>query len=441
MSQFRAKCLPVLLFILLSNALYAQTSTISNPNSERENNPYSKYGIGELWNGNSTALKGMGNITSAYADPYQVNNDNPASYATLALTTFDVGLTGTSRRIVAGNGDAYNTGTASIGYLSMGIPLNKHGGLSFGFKPVSRAYYALVDTINTAMGQTMRSYAGDGGLTYAYLGGAYKYKGFSIGVNVGYMFGTFNNLTTVTSIDTAAIYVAYEAEFPRTTRVGGIYWKAGLMYEHPLADSDYMFRIGGTFALSQNLNEKMNYYQVSTYNFGDTIVNDTTYRADALKGKLKMPTTFSIGALLSRTDKWNVGVDYSMTSWSTYNSSPNTDMNIGIASSAYKLSAGGEYTPNINELNNYFSRVTYRLGAYYGTDYIKLAGTTLPVYGVTFGGSFPFKRTARTHSHVNASFDIGRLGTTSNNQLKETYVRFGIGINFNDKWFIPRKYD
>jgi hypothetical protein len=185
----------------------------------------------------------------------------------------------------------------------------------------------------------------------------------------------------------------------------------------------------------------MNYDQVSIYNFGDTLVSDTSYRADAQKGKLHLPTSFSIGAMLTRTEKWSVGVDYSMTNWSGYHSDPDTSMNFGIASSSYKISAGGEYTPNANELNNYFSRVTYRFGMYYGTDYLKLQNTTLPCYGVTFGGSLPFKRSTRSHSHVNASFDIGRLGTTANNQLKQTYVRFGLGITFNEKWFIPRKYD
>ena len=29
----------------------------------------------------------------------------------------------------------------------------------------------------------------------------------------------------------------------------------------------------------------------------------------------------------------------------------------------------------------------------------------------------------------------------ANNQLSQTYVRFGLGFKFNDTWFIKRKYD
>jgi hypothetical protein len=72
---------------------------------------------------------------------------------------------------------------------------------------------------------------------------------------------------------------------------------------------------------------------------------------------------------------------------------------------------------------------------------VRLQNIAMPVYGLTFGGSFPYKRNTRAASRLHASFDIGRLGTTSNNLLKQTYVRFGLGLSFNEKWFIPRKYE
>jgi len=52
--------------------------------------------------------------------------------------------------------------------------------------------------------------------------------------------------------------------------------------------------------------------------------------------------------------------------------------------------------------------------------------------------SLPFKRAL---SRLNAAIDLGRLGTMDNNLIQQTYVRFTVGMTFNDKWFIPRKYD
>ncbi len=441
MYKFSAKCFVAFLFAVLSNASFAQTSTYSNPNSQRENNPYSKYGIGELWNGNPDVLKGMGNITSSYQDAYVVNPDNPASYSCLALTTFQGGGLASIRTITNAAGASYTTGTASLGYLNLGIPINQRGGFSLGLRPFSRTYYALLDTSKTAMGTSIRSYAGDGGLSYAYLGGSYRIKGLSVGFNLGYLFGNYRNFTSVSS-DSPSVSHAYEAQFARYTRLGGLYWKGGFIYEHMVGhDTDLHFRIGGTLSLGQNLNERVSNYQVSIYNFGDTLVNDTSKSVVEQKGKLKLPVSYSIGVTLARFEKWSVGVDYSMSDWSKYSSTPDSAFNLGVGKSAYKLSVGGEYTPNMNDMRNYFSRVTYRAGFYYGQDYINLSNTALPVYGFTLGGSFPYKRNTRSHSRLHTSIDVGRIGTHTNNLLQQTYVRFGLGLTFNEKWFIPRRYD
>lgn len=433
----RVKCLVVSGLLFWSHTSFAQTGTYSNPLSGRENNPYSRYGIGEIVNGNNTVLRGMGNVTSAFENPYEVNSDNPASYSFLQRTTFEVGGVASTRSIVA-TGASYRTGTATISYLNLGIPLGKNGGMCIGFKPFSHVYYNLVDTIfNSPVGEVIRTYNGNGGLNYAYFGGAMKRKGLSIGFNAGYMFGSFRNTAATLPIDVADTNRAFPVEYSGYTQVGGLYWKGGIMYERKI-DSEYTIRFGGTVAIGQGLFERYSAYQISTINLGDTVVRDSMYKSGELHGTITMPLTWSVGAMLVRNDKWSLGVDYAAGQWSSFKSSPDTAMNHGIGSGSYKLSVGGEYTPDVNNVRNYFSRMTYRIGLYYGADYLKIYNTTLPVYGVTLGGSMPFRRTL---SKLHFAFDVGRLGTRTNNLLQETYVRFTLGISFNDKWFIPRKYD
>jgi hypothetical protein len=142
--------------------------------------------------------------------------------------------------------------------------------------------------------------------------------------------------------------------------------------------------------------------------------------------------------MLTKNNKWSIGIDYSATQWSGFSSTPNTAMQEGVGSASYKIALGGSYLPDANNIRNYWSRVTYRLGMYYGTDYLNLYNTTLPVLGATVGATLPFRRTIST---LHMALDIGRLGTTTNNLIQETYVRFTLGFSFNDKWFIPRKYD
>ncbi len=437
MCHSRAKWLLVVLFISCGIIVSAQTGNTSNPNNGRENDPYSKYGIGEFWNGNNTVLRGMGNVTSAFESPYEVNSDNPASYSFLQRTTFEAGAMASTRTISA-SGLSYTTGTATLAYLNLGIPINKNSGLCLGFRPYTRSYYSLVDTINNSpIGAVARSYNGEGNLNYAYVGAAAKYKGLSVGFNFGYMFGTLHNSTLTIPIDTAITNRSYEAAYTNYTRIGGLYWKGGLMYERRL-DSDYTFRFGGTVTISQNVTERLNAYQISIFNFGDTLVNDTSSRSENSKGNLTLPLSYSIGVMIAKNDKWDLGIDYTATQWTGFKSTPDATLTSGIGNQSYKISVGGEYTPNANNIRNYFSRVTYRLGAYYGTDYLKINNTTIPFYGVTAGGSLPFRRSL---SKLHLSFDVGRLGTTTNNLVQETYVRFTLGISFNDRWFIPRKYD
>jgi hypothetical protein len=434
----RTKFLLVILFVLGSVTVFAQTGTVSDPTSGRENNPYSKYGIGELTNGNNAVLRGMGNITSTYEDPYRVNSDNPASYAFLQRTVFEAGMTA-STRTVSGSGLSYTTGTATLAYLNIGVPVGKHGGFCMGFRPYSSTYYSMVDTINAGtgspIGQAVKNYNGDGSTNFAYLGGAYKYKGLSIGVNVGYMFGTIRQSTVVAPIDTQVTNRAYTADFANYTRIGGLYWKAGLMYERKL-DSNYTIHAGGTIAMTQSLTERLSAFQISTYNFGDTIVNDTTSNPGQQRGKLTLPTTYSIGFMLSKRDKWMIGIDYTATQWNQFKSTLDSTITIGVGSSSYKVSIGGAFTPDANNIRNYFSRVTYRLGAYYGQDYLDINNTKVPVYGVTAGMSLPFRRSI---SAMHLALDIGHIGVSS--LIEETYVRFTLGFSFNDKWFVQRRYE
>ncbi len=440
-SRIKANGFLLVLFSLLGLGAYAQTSSTSNPLSERENNPYSKYGIGEIWNSNTAEVTGMGGITSAYENPYQVNPDNPASYAFLQRTTFEGGATASSRS-VNGTGLNYNTSTMSFAYLNVGMPVGKNGGLCFGLRPFSHSYYTLADTLfGSTIGTAERSYYGSGSLNYAYIGGAAKFKDLSIGFNIGYLFGNYQNNASLIPIDTLAINRSYNSTFSNLSQIGGIYWKIGALYEHKLSDSTYTIRIGGTFTLSQSLTDRYNAYQVSIYNFGDTLVNDTSYNPGLQAGKLTMPMSYSIGAMIAKNGIWGVGIDYAATQWANFKSSVDNNMNLNIASQSNRLSIGGEYSPTPVKIHKHFSHLTYRLGAYYGTDYLSINNTNMPIMGFTFGSSLHFKPSHFSWVNLHTSFDIGKMGTTQNNLIQQTYIRWTIGISFNDKWFIPRKYD
>ncbi len=414
-----------ILFIASLSQAFAQPSR-----ANKENSPYSAYGIGEEQNSVSALLRGMGSVSSAYSNPTALNTDNPASYGSLRLTTYEAGGMASSRTLTGG-GDKYKTGRATFSYFNIGIPLGKHAGLAFGLKPYSRVYYRIDDTLNfPGIGNAYKSFLGDGSTNYGFIGLGGKVKGFSLGVNFGYLFGTIENSSYIVALNSDSSK-SFNSEFSRYTKIGGIYWKGGAMYEYALQNNK-MIRVGATATLNQQLNASRDDFWITH----STVVSltDTAYRQNLIKGKIELPMSYSAGVQFMAADKWMVGLDYSGAQWSQFRS-------YGLADSlanSYKIAAGGEYTPNALALHKYFSRVTYRLGFTYGADNIKLRNTQLNFYSVTFGASLPFRRgTDRVHT----AFEIGSRGTESNGLMREGFVRFSLGLSFNDKWFIKSKYE
>ncbi len=409
-------------------AAYAQ-------NSNKENAPYSRYGLGEIVSGTNTSIRGMGYTSVAYSSGTSVNSDNPASYAGLKLTTYEAGLLGATRSITAG-GKNYTTGSASLAYLSVGIPVNKWSALALGLKPQTRVYYHNADTVLSNASQPfmykhLEDYSGEGGLNYAYLGAAARYHGFSLGFNFGYMFGTIRNSSSLINIDTVH---ALNADFTRYTRIGGIYWQGGAQYETELTKK-MKLRLGATAMLSQSLHGYRDEYATSYRASSGGTQTDTASSSQETAGKITLPLTYTLGAQLSG-DRWSAGVQYSSTAWSQYRDYGVTDTSLLDHTS--RISVGGEFTPNPGSLYKYLPRVTYRLGFYYGTDYVYLRDTKLNYYAVTAGASLPFRRST---DRVHVAVEYGSRGTTTANLIKENFFKFTLGISLNDKWFIKRKYD
>jgi hypothetical protein len=399
--------------------------------AERENIPYSKYGIGALENSSGIALQGMGDISTAYRNDYIMNTDNPASYASLKLTTYEGGIRASMNSLSSGN-LSYNTGTVGLAYMSLGIPIGKKAGICIGMRQVSNVFYNSADTSYSAWGKTQGLYSGSGSLNFLYLGVSYRlFDALSVGVNAGYLFGQIRNSVVLNNIDT--ITNVYNSDFSRFNNIGGLYWKAGLLYEKRIK-KNIDLRIGATFTMKQNIKNTLTEYWTSNYSLADSIILDTAYRAPSTDGKIVMPMSYTLGIQLAKMDNWNVGIEYAATHWTQYTNFGNPDS----LTDAYKIAIGGEILPSAGNTRNYWSRVSYRAGLYFGRDNIYLNGVYQNFYGFTLGASMPFKR---TFSHIHAAIDIGTTGKSDNGLIKQDYFRLLLGFTFNDKWFVKRKYD
>ncbi len=334
--------------ILTATLLCAATAaTAQNANSSKENDPYSRYGIGEPQTGTNILNRGMGYTTTAYQNATVVNTENPASYPSLRRTTYEAGFTGSFRTIKL-DGTSVNTGSASFAYLRMGIPLGNHAGMAFGLQPQTHVFYNNVDSANIpGIGRTASVYTGEGGLNYAFVGGALKFGGFSFGANFGYMFGNIRNTSRLVNSDTSKVM---GSDFSSYTRYGGIYYKLGAQFHDSLWNG-LQLRLGATAALNQTVNGNRETYSSSFQVISAVELRDTAYHVSGLTGQLRIPATYSLGAQLGGGN-WSLGLDAYRTDWKNYSNYEVHDSS--IVDQSYRFNIGGEYTPDPISVYSYF---------------------------------------------------------------------------------------
>jgi hypothetical protein len=180
-SGFSLQYVVAFIFLLASAKAFSQAES-----------PYSRYGLGTLRNPVFSANEGMGYLAAPYASAVNINYSNPASYASLTRTTMEIGALIDGANLKTGD-SSYRAANGSVNHFAIAIvPSCKVGqwALSLGLLPYSNVDYNFVQTFNDpSIGQYSENYIGNGTLYNAYVGGAYKIKGFSIGANVGFIFG------------------------------------------------------------------------------------------------------------------------------------------------------------------------------------------------------------------------------------------------------------
>jgi hypothetical protein len=424
--------------------------------SAQENSPYSRYAIGDLTPNHNAQTRGMGGISAAVVDNNSINFTNPSSLSNIGNTIFDVG-TEIDYRIIKSSNPAkkFTSANTYVSYLQIAFPLTtpkmaKKGmqwAMSLGIKPVSKINYKIeknerlsnIDSLNTL-------YQGSGGVNQVHLGTGLKYKNFSIGFNAGYMFGSKEYSTKLAFVNDSVFY--YISNASSKTTFGGFFINGGLQYDIALAKdandiTTKSLRLGAYGNMQQNVSAKNDVIkEIIVFDpNGNQYQLDSVYEQKDVKGKIKLPATVAAGATY-QDDNWLVGADFEYGNWASYRYYGQTDQ----VQNSWTLRLGAQYFPakRNTPVKKYFNFVKYRVGAYYGKDYIKTTADR-PEYGFTAGFGMPLtslKRISYTGEYVvlNTGLEFGNRGTKQTN-LRENVFRFSIGIAMNARWFQKPKYN
>lgn len=386
------------------------------------NSPYSRYGFGDLNQSGSSFNQGMGGTGIALREPNTINFLNPASYNTQDTMSFiwDFGVVGNVRKSVAG-GASSSMKNMNFDHIAFSFPINRNYFVAIGALPFSKIGYNISSTGRIDTSSYRGFYNGSGNINQLFIGNSFGLfnKKINIGVNFNYLFGSFDHIRTQEYIysDLNNMEQSYG------TRLNG--WSINLGVQSGFVlNSSVKVLLGATYQTPTSL--KGNTYDIAKS-------GGVTFLEDTFDANYKIPARIGVGVNFLLKDKYMVAFDYTFQDWNDVKAPGN----INSFKAGNKFNLGFQFTPDANSYISYFDRIRYRAGLYLDNSYLNINNTDINDYGVSLGFGLPFKR---TNTMFNTSFEYGVRGTTSNNLIRENYLRFTFSVSLFDFWFIKRKY-
>ncbi|MEJ8757581.1 hypothetical protein WG947_11260 [Pontibacter sp. H259] len=417
---------------VLCIAFGAQAQNIGNA-------PYSRFGIGEYnYNTGNIRNAGMANTGVGAASSFQINTANPSLLFYNSTTSFEIGVGGEVKKLKAGSGSQVD-GAANLSSVTFSVPLAKFWTTALSLRPYSNVAYDVRYTSNLTANDTVTTrYKGEGGITELYFGHGVKItKGLTIGASGSYLFGRITE-ESATSIRNAEIDKGLsfqEVAFSEKTKYSDLLFRVGANYRQKLKDKMFM-SAGAVYTLKTDLSADRNTSFERRASFGN-VIEDSLYTSTS-ESAVNIPSSFSAGVSIDNGSNLTFAADYVAQQWSGFRNFAGEQE----LADSYRASIGAEYTPDANSVGNYFERVTYRAGLYYGnTPYIR-KGEQIKDKGVTAGFTMPFGRsTIYDMYQLNTALGYGVRGTTDNGLVQENYFKFDIGVTINSRWFIKRRLE
>lgn len=434
----------------------------------KENDPYTILGLGNIEDVNFASLSAMPGLSSTYHDAYSMNLQNPAASSYLAQTSFEAGGYYQFKTLkTATKTDRFHSG--NLRYLALGFPLfnslNKLNerkkrpynlGMTISLTPYSTKGYDLTkkETIAGA-GQVVSTFQGSGGTYKLQWGNSLRYDKLAVGFNLGYLFGKQKSKQEDTFADQS---YEFANSFLNESRISGIVWNAGLMYDYILPQKEEFDNKGKkikrprtrvSFGLHGNSSNKVNIYTNSIYERVQTVISgnstgtitDTMAITNEQKGKITLPAEIGAGIMLAKDLSWKVGINYIYTGWSNY---ANTKQPANLNNS-FRIALGAEWIPNFAApFRQYGKHITYRIGAFYEKDPRIVTGyDSWSKKAITFGMKLPLQPdldNRKLVSSVSISAELGQYGNSD--FVQQNYFKINLGFTLNDNlWFYKSKYN
>lgn len=377
----------------------------------------------------------MAGLAYGMNDAKQLNFKNPASYAAIDSLTmiFDIGFTLQKANLELG-GVKKNANNSSVDYVMAGFRLAPNLGMTLGLMPYTTIGYNMstrpkqVETTRQELTQT-DVYKGEGGLREVFFGLGYRpTPKLSVGANVGYLWGTMENIFYAPYSDNTDYNRHFYTADIRTFKVD-----FGVQYEHQVNSKNWLV-VGATYGLGHNVNRPATFIrQLISASQGAT--GDTTRISNAFE----LPHTFGLGATWNHRNRLRVGFDYTLQLWDGCRTPEliNNEYQVSTNSftNSHTFTLGGEYVRRPNSAY-WYQQIRYRVGLSMSTPYTKVNGVDGPRrYTASLGLGIPIRNGWNNRSVVNIAAQYERVEPKFSGMITENYFRLCLGITFNEMWF------
>ena len=411
----------ILFFLLITGEVSLAQQTTSSP--------YSRFGLGDLNSQFSSVFNSLGGGGYAINDSKIINPFSPASYSSYQSNSFlfSTGINNETIDIQSLT-DNQTVNNLSLSHILFGFPLTKKIGSSFGIIPFSSIGYSMQNR-DDIFGADML-YDGDGGISKVYFGSSLElHQNLSVGANASYLFGGLNRRKRLVFDDETI----FNSRSNSLINIKGVYYEFGAVFSKKIDDNNSQISISINTSNNTNVDAKRtNLVETFEYSGTNEIVKDTFVNS-VEKGSMILPKYTNLGLAYS-LDKWLFVFDYSTQNWSDYELFEESDSLIN----SQRISGGLQYTPDISSVNQFYKRCHYRVGLALNTTPLQINNTQLEDKSISFGIGIPIKKNKSTYD---ISLILGQRGTTSNNLLKENYVKIGLSMSFEGIWFVKQKYN
>ncbi len=407
------------------------------------NSPYSRIGLGDL-TGNLGGVRqmAMGGAGQAAPNTGNINEANPALLVYTPRTMFEAGFTGQYTNVRNAT-DSYRTGSITLAYLSLAVPINKRWSAAAGLKPYSSVDYQVNQTgaVNGDPFVTAyKTYQGTGGLSEAYFAhGIHVLRDLNIGGSASFLFGTLDQSnSTAIGASNAQLVVEHEQ-----LRYADFLMRASLHYRHKLGKS-LNLNVAGTQTFPTNTKVSRQRTQ-EQQDANRATITGTTVSLLNDSGHTFIPMLTQGGISVDNGRNFSISLDGGWQQWSKYQAfgdGPRSSLG-----NSWRVAAGGEYTPDPGSVQRYFERVTYRIGLSVAQMPYRPNGQVLYDRAVSWGFAFPLPTATALESTVvslaltygirgNTDYLYGGTGTSN---VRENYLRAQLGVTLSNRWFIKRR--